>query len=84
MDFSNLESEETLQHALAWISQYIQEAMENKQSFVTFSFSPNEQNNLMDIFEFILKIKDALYKYDFISWCVLDNKNQKITMKVMV
>ena len=84
MDFSNLESEETLQHALAWISSYIQSAMENKEKQVTFTFKPNNDNSLLQIFDFILKLKDTLSTYGFTTWCILDNKNEKVNMKIML
>ena len=51
MDFTNLESEETLQKALNWVAEYIQGAMLNKEHSVKFTFSPNENNSLIDIFD---------------------------------
>ena len=84
MDFKDLNSDETLQHALAWISEYIQGAMLNKEKSVTFTFKPTEDNSLIDIFDFTQKIKDTLRAYDFTTWCVLDNKNEIVIMKIMV
>lgn len=84
MDFTNLESDETLQHALAWISTYIQSAIENKEDKVIFTFKPNKDNSLSQLFDFILKLKNMLSKYGFMTWCILNNANEKINMQIML
>ena len=83
MDFKDLQSEETLQHALAWVAEYIQGAMLNKEPSVVFTFTPNQDNSLIDIFEFTLKLKQELSKYQFNAWCILDNVNEHVTMKII-
>lgn len=84
MEFKNLDSEETLQHALAWLSSYIQSAIENGEHSVIFTFTPNEDNSLSSIFEFTEKLSKTLSVYGFIGWSILDNKTEKVKLKIMI
>ena len=84
MDFTNLDSKETLQSALAWVGEYIQGAILNKEKSVTFTFAPNENHSLIEIFDFTEKLKEALRNYKFTTWCILDNTNEIVRMKIMI
>ena len=63
----------------------LQSAIEDGRDSVKFSFRPNGNNNLDDIFEFSIKLKDMIVKNGFMAWAVLDNVNQQtniiITLK---
>lgn len=82
MDFTNLDSEETLKSALNWISNMLEDAILHKEHTLTFTFKPTEQNSLEAIFNFVLKIKEALNLYQLYPWCILNNKTQQVTMKL--
>lgn len=82
MDFSNLESEETLKQGLNWIAECIGSAMERKENNLKFTFTPNDKNTLEDIFEFCLKLKENLFEYGMKCWCILDNKDEVVNMKI--
>ena len=84
MNFNNLESEETLQTALAWTATCIQNAIQNNEPFVKFTFVANEENSVDSLFTFILKLGEKLKVYGFKPWCMLNNKDNSIILKVMV
>lgn len=83
MDFTNLDSKETLTAGLNWIAENVQGAMLNHEKHLWFTFTPNEQNTIEDIFNFVLKLKENLAEYSLFSWVVLDNENSVVRMKVL-
>lgn len=84
MDFTNLDSKETLQQALSWLAEYIQGAILAKEKTVLFTFNPNEETSIDSLFDFNVRLKNELTKYGFRAWCILDNKYNKVIMKVFI
>ena len=83
MDFKNLESEETLKAGLNWIASYMEEAIINKKEDLVFTFKPNKDNSIGDIFNFVIKLKESLMDYGVTGWCVLDNVAQLVKLKII-
>lgn len=82
MNFEDLNSEETMKKALEWVSECVQGAMLAGEEYVNFTFSPTENNPIDAIFDFVLNIKDYISDYGFMSWVMLDNKSQRVKMRI--
>ena len=84
MNFNDLEKDSTLQDALMWVANCIQNSILSEENKIDFTFKPNENNSLNAIFEFVLKIKDNINKYGFNAWVVLNNTGQSVMMRIVL
>lgn len=84
MEFKNLDSQETLTAGLQWVAECIQDSIESGNNDVKFTFTPSEENSIDKIFEFSQKLGSQLYSYGMMTWCILDNKNKVVRMKIVL
>lgn len=84
MNFGDLTSEKTILDALNWVAMNLQSALEEGRDRVKFTFSPNGDNKLEDIFEFASRLKDMIYKNGFNAWVVLDNVNEQVNIIIIM
>ena len=84
MNFGDLTSEKTILDALNWVAMNLQSALEDGRDRVKFTFSPNGDNKLDDIFEFSLKLQELIVKNGFNAWAVLNNKDEQANIIIIV